>query len=307
MKQKLVTIGVPVYNGARFLEETLRSILAQSYAEMEILISDNASTDATPEIIKKFSDSRIVYHRSEATIPGEENWNLLLQKASGDYVALFHADDVYSPHMVGSEVRFLEAHPEALAVLTLMDLIDDKGKLIGKTSLPKELPGNAPLHLSEIFHALMRHGNVFLGCPTAMARHSAYEAAGSFDYKNYGTSADLGMWLSIAERGPIGVLSERLIQYRVHTTSGGNRYQATRTTTADFFKVMDRYLNSSALEIRPGDAELRQYAFHRQRDNLRRAINLLSMGREREARDLLSLPGPRQAFRACLENRRVAQ
>jgi len=307
MTRKLVTVGVPVYNGERFLEETLRSILNQSYADLEILISDNASTDRTPDIIRKFSDSRVVCRRNDATIPGEENWNLLLKAARGEYIAIFHADDVYSPRMVEEEVRFLDGHPEAGAVLTLMDFIDETGRIRGRTSLPKTLAPDAPLNFSAVFHALMRHGNSFLGCPTAMARRSAYAAAGPFDYKNFGTSADLGMWLKILERGPIGVLSEKLVKYRVHATSGGSRYQALRTEPADFFKVMDKYENSPALEIPPGDVELRQHAFHRQRDRLRRAVNLLAQNRITEAKALLSEPWPARPLQACLENCAVAK
>ncbi|HVA66582.1 MAG TPA: glycosyltransferase [Elusimicrobiota bacterium] len=307
MARKLVTIGIPVYNGERFLEETLRSILNQSYADLEILVSDNASTDRTPDIIRKFSDPRIVCRRANATIPGEENWNLLLKIARGDYVAVFHADDVYSSRIVEEEVRFLENHPEAGAVLTLMEFIDEAGRIRGRTSLPKTLAPNAPLNFSEVFHALMRHGNSFLGCPTAMARRSAYAAAGPFDYKNLGTSADLGMWLKFLERGSIGVLSERLVKYRVHATSGGSRYQAARTEPADFFKVMDKFENSPALKNPPDDAARRQHAFHRQRDCLRRAVNLLAQNRIAEAKALLSEPWPARPLQACLENRTVAK
>jgi glycosyltransferase involved in cell wall biosynthesis len=83
--QPTVSFGVPVYNGHRHLRETLDSLLAQTYSDFELIISDNASTDATPDICQEYAsrDSRIQYHRQTENVGAPENWNFVARKARG--------------------------------------------------------------------------------------------------------------------------------------------------------------------------------------------------------------------------------
>ena len=90
------SIAVPVRNGASFLREALDSALAQTYPAMEIVISDNASTDATPQICAEFTSRfpQIRYSRSDALLPVGQNWNRVCRMASGDWVRLLAHDDL---------------------------------------------------------------------------------------------------------------------------------------------------------------------------------------------------------------------
>jgi len=90
------SIAVPVRNGASFLREALDSALAQTYPAMEIVISDNASTDATPQICAEFTSQfpQIRYSRSDALLPVGQNWNRVCRMASGDWVRLLAHDDL---------------------------------------------------------------------------------------------------------------------------------------------------------------------------------------------------------------------
>src|SRR5580698_5675373 len=83
----VVTIGMPVYNGARYLEEALRSILNQTYRDCELLISDNASTDATESICRRYAaeDGRVRYLRNERNLGAAANYNRVIHLASGRY------------------------------------------------------------------------------------------------------------------------------------------------------------------------------------------------------------------------------
>lgn len=105
----LVSIGVPVYNGGVYLEQTLKSIQEQSYADLEIIVSDNASTDETEAVCRDAAakDSRIRYERHDVNRGGLWNFNRVLYLAAGEMVKLAAADDLLRP-------RFVEACMEAL-------------------------------------------------------------------------------------------------------------------------------------------------------------------------------------------------
>src|SRR5919112_5909956 len=97
-----VTIGLPVYNGERFLEQALDGLLAQTFTDFELIISDNASTDRTPEICQAYAarDSRIRYVRQPENIGAGPNHNILVPMARGEYFKWASHDDLYDPDLV---------------------------------------------------------------------------------------------------------------------------------------------------------------------------------------------------------------
>src|SRR5215207_5945028 len=106
MSQPLVTIAVPVYNGARHLRESLDSILQQTYARTEVIVLDDASKDETPIITASYGD-RIRVVRHEKNLGGFGNMNAGIKLATGDLFAIYHADDVYESTIVEREVEYL--------------------------------------------------------------------------------------------------------------------------------------------------------------------------------------------------------
>lgn len=108
-----LTIGLPVFNGARFLREALESLLAQSFRDFELLISDNASTDATAEICRDYAarDARIRYVRQAENIGLFPNVDFVMRNARGRYFMLVGDDDVYEPEYAAALVPALEADP----------------------------------------------------------------------------------------------------------------------------------------------------------------------------------------------------
>ena len=123
----LVSIIVPVYNGARYLHDSLNSILGQAYPHIEVLVMDDASTDATPALIASFGDRiRVCRQPRNRGIYGNANDGIAL--ASGKFIAVYHADDLYGPHIVEREVDFLERYPHAGAVFCADIMIDPEGR-----------------------------------------------------------------------------------------------------------------------------------------------------------------------------------
>ena len=133
MSTPRVSIGMPVYNGGRFLRPAIESVMAQTYGDFELIISDNASTDATPEICRAYlaRDPRIRYVRNATNIGAARNFNRVFQLSSGEYYKLANADDVCAPALVASCAAVLDAHPEAVLCYARTTLIDEKSAVIG--------------------------------------------------------------------------------------------------------------------------------------------------------------------------------
>jgi hypothetical protein len=127
-----VSVGIPVYNGEKYLAETLDSLLAQSLQEFEIVISDDASADRTPEICRCYEakDSRIRYSRNARKIGGAPNFNRVVKLSRAP---LFHAgawDGLYEPSFLARCVDALERDPGVVLSHTRSKLIGDKGELL---------------------------------------------------------------------------------------------------------------------------------------------------------------------------------
>jgi glycosyltransferase involved in cell wall biosynthesis len=125
-----VSIGVPVYNGADFLAEALESLLAQTYAELEIIISDNGSTDATELICRQFvaRDARVHYHRSPTNRGAAWNYNRTFALATGKYFKWQAHDDALTLDYIEKCVAVLEQHPQVVLCYTWVRDIDEGGR-----------------------------------------------------------------------------------------------------------------------------------------------------------------------------------
>jgi len=124
-----VSIGLPVYNGERYLAGTLESLLAQTFSDFELVVSDNASTDATPEICRRYArqDRRIRSIRNERNIGVYRNCNNLVRLSAGEYFKLACADDLCHPALLARCVAVLDAEPTVVAAYPRTRFIDDDG------------------------------------------------------------------------------------------------------------------------------------------------------------------------------------
>jgi glycosyltransferase involved in cell wall biosynthesis len=300
----LVCICIPTYNAARTVRETLESILAQTYPNLEVHVSDNASTDETLKVIESIEDPRITIHRHDVNVGGEGNFNRCIQLASGKYTAIFHADDLYEPDMVEKQVAFLEANAEAGAVFTAASVIDDSGSRTGRLDPPQGLSSADRLYdFKTIFKAVLQYSN-FLICPSVMARTEVYQQdIQRWRGEAFGNSADLDVWFRIMRQHAIGILPERLIRYRISAYQFSERLRS-RTERSDFFRVMDHYLAQVDVQSLLTADDWNNYRRLERTDKVLRAVNLYLQGKEREARDLcLEVPST-DAFRAALCSRR---
>ena len=217
MADPLVSICVPTYNRPQFLAASLRSICAQSYDRLEILVSDNASTDGETEAIARgfaARDSRVRYVRHPVNLGLYPNHNYCVEASRGELLCLFHDDDVYGPDIVARYVKFMTEHPAVGLVCSDWALIDDAGAVVGARRF--EVP--AVRHGYEYIEQTLRAGRSSVALSGAMIRRDAL-ADIRFEDKGFAGYEDFVVWFRLAERADVGHVPERLWRYRVHPGS----------------------------------------------------------------------------------------
>jgi glycosyltransferase involved in cell wall biosynthesis len=131
--QPRLSIGLPVFNGEKYLRETLDSILTQSYADFQLIISDNASTDSTEQICGDYAaiDSRIHYYRNKRNLGAPRNFNRVFELSSGEYFKWAAYDDVLAPEYLKKCIDVLDKDPSIVLCHTKTGCIDERGVLVG--------------------------------------------------------------------------------------------------------------------------------------------------------------------------------
>ena len=304
---------MPSYNSGATIAESLGSVLAQDYPELEVVVVDNASTDGTAAVARGFAekDPRVRVEVNPRNLGAEGNFTRCLELGGGDYTAIYHADDIYEPGMLSAAVAFLEKEPSAGAVFTSADEIDGYGRVIGRRRPPPELgdcrDGKA-FGFDEIFRAVLRNGN-FLTFPTALVRTAVYrDEIKAWNGEKYKSSADLDVWLRIAEKHRVGFIDRPLLRYRVSTVSFSYSHFRLRTQRQDLFLVLEDYVARHGARL--GRAALDDYRLLQLKDDISIAINHVIQGERRAALSRLTgIFGPRnfiQSFRSRAQLRILA-
>tara|TARA_R110001632_G_scaffold60284_3_gene146335 strand:+ start:1049 stop:2089 length:1041 start_codon:yes stop_codon:yes gene_type:complete len=280
MKQPLVCVCVPCFNSEETIAYTIETIQNQTYKYIEIHIFDNASTDKTIEIIQSISDSRIQIHLAEFTGTSESNFNRCLSLGRGEYTTIFHADDLYAVDIIDQEVQQLEQNKNAGGILTFATQIDSYGKR-GKTYLaPKSL------HMEEgetrafdvvsLFKALLKHEN-FLFTPSAMLRTSVCtQVIKEWNLTEFGSSADLDVWLRVAAYNNILLLNSPLLFYRISEIQLTASYRKKRNVKSDAHHVLDAWLNKKEIKQHITKVDVTNYQKLQRQDVLGCVLNAIN-------------------------------
>jgi glycosyltransferase involved in cell wall biosynthesis len=207
MAWPLVSVVMSVYNGERFLGDAIDSVLGQTLGDIELVVVDDGSTDATPDILASYaaSDHRVVLHRHENQgLPRSLNVGIALARAA--FVARLDADDAALPDRLRLQHAFLVAHDAVAVVGGAVDFADETGRVFA--------PGvQYPLTDREI-RAAFPHTTPLLH-PAVLARKAAIEEVGGYR-AIFDEAEDLDLWLRIAERHELANLPNSVVRYRIH-------------------------------------------------------------------------------------------
>ncbi len=177
----LVSVVVPAYNSVNFIEATIRSVLAQSLSDFELVISDHSSSDGTWELLQQFTDDpRVRLSRLPSGGGAPANFNAATALAQGEFVKLVCGDDLLYPDSLAEQVAALMAHPSAVIAASRRDVIDATGKIVlrnrGLGGLHGEVSG------AEAIRRTIIAGTNIFGEPAAVLfRRSALVEAGGWD------------------------------------------------------------------------------------------------------------------------------
>lgn len=262
-----VSICLPVYNGAKFLAQAIRSTLDQSFSDFELLVVDDASRDGSDEIVSSFSDKRLTLHRNAERLGLVGNWNKCLGLAGGEYVYIFHQDDVMLPGNVQAKVQLLDANPSVGFVFSRTELIDDQGRSIKATSESPAITDG--VHRGrQFFDSYFLQPNVIC-CPSVMVRKSCYENLGGFDSR-LAYACDYEMWMRLCLFHDVAYIDDALLQYREHDGNESRSFHDHLSILKENFLSRMFLLDKFAQEI-PRAEELRRQV---ERDYSAQALSL---------------------------------
>ena len=199
----LISIVLPVYNGAKYLRESIDSILAQTYTNWELLILDDCSTDESPAIAKEYEqlDPRVHYHRNEQNLRLPRNLNKGFSLAKGDYLTWTSDDNRYRPTALERMHTALKSDPAAQFVFASCRIIDGEGREVEYIMVDRESP--------KRIVCLDSVGACF------MYTRKAYEAVGDYD-PDLVLVEDFDYWQRICMRFPCVTIEQILYDYRWH-------------------------------------------------------------------------------------------
>lgn len=209
-----VSVVIPVHNGERYLAATLESALAQTCGPLEIIVIDDASTDATPQILSSYAAHIEVIRHNAASGPARAR-NEGIQRARGTFIAFLDADDLWEPEKIARQLAFAAEHPDFGIVTTDVLWFDDDG-----TILQPSLKQAYPVENGYVVEKLLRH-NWISTSATLIPRRILLEAGG-FDERPCRLGEDWVMWMHIAAKYPVYFLDQVLTRRRVHADSLGH-------------------------------------------------------------------------------------
>ncbi|MFH1877379.1 MAG: glycosyltransferase [Candidatus Omnitrophota bacterium] len=199
---KKVSVVIPAYNMADLTARTVESVLNQTYADVEIIVVDDGSTDGTREKMRSFGDAVKYVYKENGGASSARNLGIKLSK--GEYTALLDCDDVYAPDKIEKSVRFLEENPGYGFVHSAANIVDENGKVLEYFSMG-EKSGTGWIAESLILRN-------FICNSTVVARRECFSGAGFFDESIF-IPADWDMWLRLSEKYRAGFIDEPLTMY----------------------------------------------------------------------------------------------
>jgi glycosyltransferase involved in cell wall biosynthesis len=235
-----VSVCIPTYNGARFLPQAVESVLGQTFRDLEIIITDDGSSDSTVEIARGYArgDSRVIVEADGSNVGMVENWNRCLCKARGRYVKfLFQDDTLTMPDALGIMVEALDRDDRVSLVAAARSVLDADSRILRTDSYFKS---RLNAYGREVIRfCIMKHGNI-IGEPSAVLFRRKHALRGfSTGYRQI---VDLEMWFHLLEQGNFSYVDEPLCGFRVHGEQQTRKNIGILAHMDDYLLLFSEYL-----------------------------------------------------------------
>lgn len=223
MKAPTVSVAIATYNRASMVEQGIHAALQQSFAPLEVCVTDDASTDNTWATLTALSerDPRVRIARQHRNSGGVENWNFAIRQTRGDYIAWCSDDDRFLPGHLEASVAYLEAHPSVGLVHSGFEDRVETASSAETIQRPLRFPHDQLLSRESLLTYLTRYYDWPFHPSTIVMRRSVWETVGPFD-KAYAL-ADTDWFVRAVERFPVAMLARRGVLNRRHPGNWSNR------------------------------------------------------------------------------------
>ena len=222
-KNPKVSVILTSYNHAAYLAAAIDSVLNQTFADFELLIVDDGSTDSSREIIKRFNDPRIktfLYTENRGPVIAIRD---AVNSARGKYIAVHHSDDLWTPNKLAKQVKFLDGKPNYAACFTWVDFVDEAGNVreLDEGDSYKSIFDQPNRSRAEWLNHFFHNGNC-LCHPSAVVRREVYEKYHLLDVQGFWQLPDYLMWIRLCSHADIFIFPERLTQFRLRRSRQEN-------------------------------------------------------------------------------------
>ena len=208
-----VSVAIPIYNGAKFLERAINSVLNQSKKVHDIIIVDDASTDNSSEVIQSIKSKNpqtdIKYYRNETNIGYSANWNKCFEYCKTKYLLILHQDDMLKTNAFETLYNFLQINPDYAIVGAYEEYINENDEIISSKKLLK----TRYYEKGQVYEFVVNHGS-YIACSSVMFDMEKIKKVGYFDEDVIAT--DELYWPKVLTKYPIAILGEKLIFRGIH-------------------------------------------------------------------------------------------
>ncbi len=234
-----VSVCIPTYNYANYISETLKSVLAQTFEDYEVIIQDDCSNDNTDEVVKQYlSDPRISFGRNDHNLGLAGNWNCCMAKAKGEYIKYVFADDILASRDALSEmVAILDSHPEVTLVASARNIIDSESHIQRVESRFEE---DLIARGTDIISICLYRLENMIGEPSVAMFRKAQASRGF--QADYIQMVDLEMWFHLLEQGEFAFLNRPLCSFRVHPAQKTADNHNELVHLDDYYRILRDYL-----------------------------------------------------------------
>lgn len=206
-----VTIAIPTCNRAELLRQAIESALAQTYPNLEIIVSNNASTDTTKELLSSYGEGKIIAIQQTENVGMRKNWNACLERATGDYFLLLSDDDMLEQNAIENLLQGF-CNDSISISYGLVSYIDKYGQITGEQKL--YAPQNESGH--EFILKVLQKKRVAYPSAVLYRTVEAREVGG---YPDIGSATDFGLLMLLALKGLVFFYSHPVTKYRIHDDS----------------------------------------------------------------------------------------
>jgi glycosyltransferase involved in cell wall biosynthesis len=246
MSNVKISVCIPVYNGAEFINAAIDSVLNQSFKDFEVVVVDNKSTDNTLDLVKKYTDARIKIFQNESNIGMIPNWNKALEYATGEYIKILPADDLLYVDCLELQTNILnqDLDKKISLVCASRHIINDAGKVLFKRGFSNK---EGQLSGSEAVNKVIRSGGNIIGEGGAvMFRREILKKTGEFN-SNIFYVLDLDQWFKMLLHGNLYVLPNIVAAFRVSANSAS--VKIANKQKVDYFNFIDLIYNSKEYKL----------------------------------------------------------